>query len=261
MQFTSAARRGTSFEPGIIWNQYFCVGAEVCDVGDFNGDKLADIVLFTRSTYGNNERAGDVEVALSNGFQFVNTNSLWHKFFCIGAESCQTGDFNGDGKDDIVSFTKGSTGKVYVELSIGYQFGDREAPAQLWQNFFCAGNELCDVGDVNGDGKDDILSFLQGGYAPPNQITRGDVYAGLSTGSEQAGGFQSQKWADFFCDSGELCDTGFFNTDSREDIVAFNRSTGAVFVAMANAGTGYYFKDSLPVPPDARKYWLPLIYR
>ena len=236
---------GSSLQSGVVWNQYFCVGGEVCEVGDFNGDGYTDLALFTRTTYGNNDRAGDVEVAINTGSQFVNTG-LWHRFFCIASETCLTGDFNGDGKDDIVSFAKGSDAKVYVELSTGSRFGDGDAPAELWQNFFCAGFETCDTGDVNGDGRDDVIAFAQGNY--PNTVSYGDVFVGLSKGSQGAGGFESQKWNDYFCIINELCDTGYFNRDNREDIITFRRSDAVVFVALANSGSGFFFADSIPIP-------------
>lgn len=251
---------GSSFLSGEIWNTLFCIGAEVCDVGDFNGDGLADLVLFTRSTYGANDRAGDVEVAINTGRAFIGTG-VWHTFFCVGSESCQTGDFNGDGKDDIVTFSKGSDAKVWIELSNGYQFGDKVAPAELWQSFFCGGSEVCDVGDANGDGRDDVLAFLQGGY-PSVPVTYGDVYVGVSQGSQVAGGFTSQKWSDYFCIAGEICDTGYFNSDNRKDIIAFSRgSAGNVYVGLANSGTGYFFSDAIPYPPGAKLIYLPWVSR
>ena len=42
------------------------------------------------------------------------------------------GDFNGDGKDDIVVFTKGATNDVYVGLSTGTTFN----PSTKWHDFF-----------------------------------------------------------------------------------------------------------------------------
>ena len=130
--------QGGSFGGTETWNNYFCIGNEWCDVGDYNGDGRVDIALFTRSTYGDNDRAGDVEVALSNGNNFVNTG-IWHNFFCIGSEWCESADVNGDGRDDIVAFTRGTSGNVWVEISTGTGFGDRQDPAELWNGDFCFG--------------------------------------------------------------------------------------------------------------------------
>ncbi|MEV4139100.1 hypothetical protein AB0J72_43915 [Dactylosporangium sp. NPDC049742] len=48
------------------------------------------------------------------------------------------------------------------------------------------------LGDVDGDGKDDIIVFTKG--------STNDVYVGLSTGTSFAGGV---KWHDFFGLAGE----------------------------------------------------------
>ena len=236
---------GSGFGPTEVWNNYFCVGQEWCDVGDYNGDGLTDISLFTRSAYGNTARSGDVEVAISNGSGFIPTG-IWHNFFCIGNEWCMSGDVNGDGVDDIIAFSKGSNANVYVELSNRSQFGDKEAPAELWSSFFCAGNEICDVGDFNGDGRDDVITFLRSDY-PANPATYGDVYVGLSQGTVYAGGFVSQKWNEYFCILQETCATGFFNNDNKKDVAAFTRgATADVYVALATIGTPFAFVDSTP---------------
>jgi len=237
-----------------VWNGYFCVGSEWCEVGDFNGDNRDDIALFIRTAYSG-DRAGDVEVALSTGGPtsglFISTGYLWHNFFCINQESCQTGDFNGDGRDDIVAFTKGGSANVFVELSSGSSFGDGNAPAELWNDIFCAANELCDVADFDGNGRDDIVTFLQSDYASTNPETIGDVIVGLSTGSQGAGGFVTlPKWAHYFCIGNEICETGDFNGDGVADIAAFTRGAyGYVYVALARIGTGYYFADTAGTPP------------
>jgi hypothetical protein len=250
----------TGFGVTETWNSYFCINQEWCDVGDYNGDGLTDIALFTRSAYGNTARAGDVEVAISNGSSFVPTG-IWHNFFCIGNEWCLSADVNGDGADDIITFAKGGDAKVFVELSNRSWFGDREAPAEQWQNFFCAGDEVCDVGDFNGDGRDDIISFLRSNY-PSNPATYGDVFVGLSQGSQAAGGFASQKWNEYFCILQETCATGYFNNDNKEDIVAFTRGTTAdVYVALATVGVPYAFVNvnPPPLPPLNKRLSLPMI--
>jgi hypothetical protein len=33
----------------------------------------------------------------------------------------------------------------------------------IWQHFFCVGDEICRVGDVNGDGRADGVAFVRGG--------------------------------------------------------------------------------------------------
>ncbi len=247
---------GSSFQATQVWNGYFCVGPEVCEVGDFNGDNRDDIALFIRTAY-TTDRAGDVDVAISTGDQasgqFLHAGT-WHNFFCINQETCQTGDFNGDGRDDIVTFTKGDDANVYVELSTGGRFGDGNAPADKWHDLFCALNEACDVGDFNGDNRDDIVTFLQSDYAGSNPETTGDVIVGISAGSFGAGGFVSlPKWAHYFCIGNEICETGDFNGDGVTDIAAFTRlSNGYVYVALARIGSGYYFADTAGTPPVTR---------
>ena len=46
-------------------------------------------------------------MAVSNGTAFVGTTVKWNDFFCLAGEFPYLGDFNGDGKDDIIVFTKG----------------------------------------------------------------------------------------------------------------------------------------------------------
>jgi hypothetical protein len=84
---------------------------------DFNGDGRDDAVTFTQGSLA------DVYVALSTGSGFTGTSVKWHDFFAPAGETPLTGDFNGDGKDDIVTFTHGSLNDVYVALSTGSSFG------------------------------------------------------------------------------------------------------------------------------------------
>ena len=150
--------------PATVWHDFFCIKSEVCLVGDFNGDGKDDIILFKRdSDSSTDSRRGDVIVALSTGSSFVvNTQPLWHDFFCIKSEVCMVGDFNGDGKDDIILFKRDTgdgtfRGDVVVALSNGISFSG--SPPALWHDLFCVGNEQCAVGDFDGDGKDDVLLF------------------------------------------------------------------------------------------------------
>ncbi len=108
---------------------------------------------------------------------FGQSPARWEDFFCIGAEVCRTGDFDGDDRDDIIAFVRnswsGASGNVYVALSDGGRFGQ----PMLWQGNLCLGDEVCDSGDFNGDGRDDAIAFARDNRSGD---ARGDVYVGLS---------------------------------------------------------------------------------
>jgi hypothetical protein len=226
------------FGTSMLWNGMFCVGSEVCDIGDFNGDGRDDIIAFVRSTKpepGN----GDVWVAPSTGSAF-SPASAWHALFCVGDEICATGDFNGDGKDDIAAFVRSTKtgdgeGDVWVALSTGSSF----SLASPWHSMFCVGNEVCRTGDVNGDGLDDIIAFVREDKVEPG---RGDVWVALSTGSGFGAGV---KWHDIFCTGAETRNVADVNGDGMDDIIAYQQyplkpantwvalSTGAAFGSAA----------------------------
>ncbi|MFJ1763951.1 FG-GAP-like repeat-containing protein [Amycolatopsis sp. NPDC088138] len=196
------------------WGSNLGAGTEVPLSGDFNGDGKVDAVVFKRGT------SGDVVVALSDGTKF-GPATLWHDFFGINDEIPAVGDFNGDGKDDIAAFKRGSTADVIVSLSDGTKFGT----ATLWHDHFGIGSELPYVGDFNGDGKDDIAVFTRG--------TAGDVFVALSDGTKFAG--DGVKWHDNFAFNDEVPAIGDFNGDGKADIATFTRGTASdVFVALSD---------------------------
>jgi len=185
---------------------------------DFDGDGRDDVVTFTQNDLA------DVYVALSTGSAFDGTSVKWHDFFAPAGETPLTGDFDGDGRDDIVTFTHGSAADVFVALSNGSSFG----PGVKWHDFFSLSGEVPAVGDVNGDGRDDIVTFTRNANA--------DVYVALSDGSSFGA---SAKWHDFFGLAGEYPGVADVNGDGKADIVVFTRGSAAdVYVALSS-GTGF----------------------
>ena len=129
-------------------------------LGDVNGDGLQDIVAF-------GERA--VFASLSSGSDFAEKTTWLERSFCgiTGWTSWNTyprilGDVNGDGRDDIIGF-----GYKNVFVALANAAGDGFLPQQVWlQSSLCRikGWSSQDVyprlmGDLNGDGKDDIVGF------------------------------------------------------------------------------------------------------
>ncbi|MEH1163819.1 N-acetylmuramoyl-L-alanine amidase [Micromonospora sp. CPCC 205539] len=174
-----ALSTGTGFGPGLKWHEYFSIAGEYPALGDVNGDGKDDIITFTQGPV----TASDVIVALSTGAAF-GASQTWHDLFAVGAEQPRVGDINGDGKDDIVTFTCNADGDVYAAVSTGTSF---VGTTVKWNDFFCLAGEFPYLGDYNGDGRDDIIAFTKGSL--------NDVYVGLSTGAAFGGG---AKWHDFF---------------------------------------------------------------
>lgn len=214
---------GTKFNgsgAAVRWISGFSQGNETPLVGDFNGDGKADVATLVHDTKTGPE-AFEVYVALSTGTKF-GPETKWHDSFSGNRnEKLFTGDFNGDGKDDLLSITTPSDGHAYITLSDGTQFGG----VSIWQNNFASinGPEKFGVGDFNQDGRTDIASFN------PNN---GDTFAALSSGIIFAA---KTKWQESFLSGTELALTGDFNGDGRDDASAFTRGTaGDVFIALSD---------------------------
>ncbi|HMV69419.1 MAG TPA: FG-GAP-like repeat-containing protein [Myxococcota bacterium] len=193
---------GSAFANPVRWHGALCTTNETCAVGDFNGDGRDDAVAFTGST------TADVRVALSSGSAFGGA-TYWHTSFAPSPEQPAVGDVDGDGRDDVISFTRGATNDVKIARSSGSSFG----AAATWHTDFCFTGETCLVGDVDGDRRADLIAYTRGAAA--------DAWVALSTGS----GFGPRtKYHDWFCLNGEACSVGDANGDGQVDLVTFTRS-------------------------------------
>ena len=126
--------------------------------GDFDGDGDTDVAQFVEYNGG-----VAIDIFRSNGNTFTRRGAVWNsgKGWSIDKikRHIASGDFNGDGKDDICAFYdygKGET-RAFVWLSNGIGFN------LCWNWWYTStgfnSNKIVDrvvSGDFNGDGKDDI---------------------------------------------------------------------------------------------------------
>ncbi|EFC81843.1 VCBS repeat-containing protein [Parafrankia sp. EUN1f] len=184
-------------------------------VGDFNGDGLDDVAAFVTA----GSAAGTVRFALSTGTGFDSVQTVADAFPTGTGAAPEVGDLNGDGLDDLAVFTRGATADVYVSLSTGYGFD----PAALWHDSFAGGSGYPAIGDFNGDGRDDVVTFTHDSAA--------DVYVALSTGSGFSG---TTKWQDNFALWSEYPGVGDADGDGRDDILVYTGSpANDVWVALS----------------------------
>jgi hypothetical protein len=182
--------------------------------GDFDGDGKTDLIHF----YDNNRAF----VWFSNGdgtfrlpVAFPNTT------YAVGANGYKyiTGDFNGDGKTDLFHIVDNSYGNTW--LSKGDGSFDIRGGVTPWLGYALAGADAMrpynyKSGDFNGDGKDDLIHFVNNDYVHV-WLSKGDGGFVPQTGFPNNGygvGMNNYNYV-----------VGDFNGDGRSDMVHFVANT------------------------------------
>jgi hypothetical protein len=190
---------------------------QVIGTGDFNGDGLVD--LLWRNTNGTiTNWVGKASGGFSDNsvnFNLLNAPSSWQ---IIG-----TGDFNGDGKSDLLwRNTDGTITNWLATASGGFTDNSANFTINAPPSWQIIGNA-----DFNGDGKSDLLW----------RNTDGTITNWLATAS---GGFTDNS-ANFTIrtdGSWQIIGSGDFNGDGRDDILWHN-TDGTVTNWLATASGGF----------------------
>lgn len=132
-----------------------------------------------------------------------------------------TGDFNGDGRDDIAG--RNSAGDWLVGLSTGIA----DFTTSTWGNWSTSANWLdVTVGDVNADGRADIVGRRASDGVWEVAISSGSSFSN-STGATWS---PSVSWAGV--------NVADFTGDGRDDIAGYNPATGQ-WIVSASSGTDF----------------------
>jgi hypothetical protein len=202
-------------------------GAIYLTAADFNGDGIPDLA---ESTNGTNT----IAVLLGNGdgtFAFV--PNLPNIGFGEGV-TVATGDFNGDGKEDIVATVAGNNtplGQVQVLL------GNGDGTFKLWQTLTLNVPGGVAVSDFNGDGVPD-LAITNGAFGTVS-ILLGNGDGSFTLGATPQAG----------SNPGAIV-TGDFNGDGKMDLAVLDQvlsATNGVVTILLGNGDGTFTR--LPGTP------------
>jgi len=175
-------------------------------VGDFNGDGKADVMKFDVPSSGTATLG--LWVGLSDGSRF--TTSEWARWETYREMKVLVGDFNGDGKADVMKFDVPSSGNASLGLWVGLSDGSRFATSE-WARWDSYRDAKVLAADFDGDGKTDVMKF--------DVPDMGSQALGLWVGRSDGGRFVTSEWARWDNSPGMKVIAGDFDGDGKADVM------------------------------------------
>jgi Ca2+-binding RTX toxin-like protein len=123
--------------------------------GDFNGDGKTDLINFADPTYIRTWIAKD-----DGTFNIESPFTPWAGYAVGDKNNYLTGDFNGDGKTDLIHFIENRVINVWFPSRDG-KFEIKNIGFTPWAGYAVGDKNNYLTGDFNGDGKTDLIHFIE----------------------------------------------------------------------------------------------------
>ncbi|CAM5515553.1 hypothetical protein STENM223S_03186 [Streptomyces tendae] len=195
--------------------------------GDFNGDGRDDIAAWYAYSSGADQLytfTANIKGGFNSPFKsFYAAQGWWAKNMKFA-----TGDYNGDGRDDLGVFYGYEEGGVELLTFTTQPTGAFKAPIHGWESSTWGSFDRTTLhsGDFNGDGRDDIATWYD--YADGQDA----IISFNPSGTDGKFGNRQEVWrasTDNFTRSNMKIVTGDYNGDGRDDFGAiYGYSTGGV---------------------------------
>jgi len=213
----------TNIGGGVIANSPFegNPGWTIVGVGDFNGDGSSDLVYSDASI-------GMTQIQLLNGNTNIGGGVIANSPFennrswtVVGV-----GDFNGDGKCDLVYYNA-NTGVTQIQLLNGNtNIGSGVIANSPFENN--PGWTVVGVGDFNGGGKSDLVYYDASIGVTQIQLLNGNTNIGGGVIANSP--FENNP-------SWTIVGVGDFNRDGKSDLVYYGASIGVTEIQFLNGNT------------------------
>jgi hypothetical protein len=218
-----------SATPDLGFVGFVANGWSIVATGDFNGDGYGDILWRNIN--------GDTSVWLMTGTatQVSVLSAIDLGLVPTSWSVARTGDFNGDGKADILWHNANGDTSIWLMTASGTQ---AQVLSATDFGIVPASWDIAGTGDFNGDGKSDILWHNM----------NGDTSIWLMTGSGSQVQVSSTADLGFIPTSWNVAITGDFNGDGKSDIL-WSNSNGDTSIWFMN-GTSVSSVSDLGVVPS-----------
>jgi len=230
---TDRIRFGRATSNGADENAWFDTGGTV-DVngtyrpvsGDFNGDGCWDILWYGVGTNPDSLWLGRTTDAGGNNGMFNSGGTVEYS----GDYKPVAGDFNGDGRDDLLLYGSGDNGDAVRWGRATHSGATQNGWFDINGTVNVSGTYRPETGDFNGDGRCDVFWYNPG-------TAQDYIWYGRATNAGGDNGWWDSYTTEFAGDYNPVI-TGDYNGDGKFDIFLYQRGTDGDFIRGGSATLG-----------------------